>query len=310
MDFLTDPVFAGFLAASVRLAIPILLAALGGIFAERAGVLNIGLEGQMLTGALAGYAGATLTQNLWFGVIIAMVAGAMAALVLAYYAIRLRANQVIVGIALNLGLMGATSFAYRLLFGVDTPRQRVDSFQSLNLGALADIPVLGPLLFRLDALSYLALAAVFVSWFVLARLRIGLNLRAAGEHPEAAKTLGLNVPRIRFGAMAVAGALAGVGGASLSLAATGTFVDNMTAGRGYIALAILILGQRHPIGALASALLFGAAEALQLRAQLLPINIPVQFLQMLPYVLTIAVLAGLVGRSRAPAALGKPLSDD
>jgi general nucleoside transport system permease protein len=168
------------------------------------------------------------------------------------------------------------------------------------------VPIIGPLLFEHDPLTYLTVGLVIVAWLVMHRSTLGLSIKAVGEHPVAAETLGLNVIGIRYGAVMVSGALAGLGGAFLSTSATGLFLDNMTAGRGYIALAILILGRRHPFGIVAAALLFGAAEALQLRAQLLPIGVPLQFLIMLPYVLTIVVLAGFAQRSGAPAALGVP----
>ncbi|WP_210254984.1 ABC transporter permease [Methylocapsa sp. S129] len=306
LPFLADPVFAGFLSASMRLAIPILLAALGGLFSERSGVLNIGLEGAMLIGAFVGFVAAFASGNLVVGVLAAILAGVVFDLILGFYAITLGANQVVVGIAMNLLAAGFTAYFYRLIFGAGTQSPRIDAFSQLDLGQLADIPLVGPLLFRQDPLAYIALALIALAWFVTAKSRFGLNVRAVGEHPQAAETLGVNVILIRYAALSISGALAGLGGAYLSLSATGVFIDNMTAGRGYIALAILILGRRHPIGVLLAALLFGAADALQLRAQLLPIGVPLQFLLMLPYVLTIVVLAGFVGRGGAPAALGVP----
>ncbi|MBN9431394.1 MAG: ABC transporter permease [Bosea sp.] len=303
---LTDPAFAGFLSATMRLAVPILLAALGGLYAERSGVLNIGLEGAMLTGAFVGFVTAYATGSIAVAVPAAIAAGGLFGIVLAFYAVTLGANQVVVGIAMNLVAVGVTSFFYRLIFGAGTDRPRIDTLLPPDFGALADWPLIGPLLFRQDALAFLALALVPLTWFVIARTRFGLDIRAVGEHPEAAETLGVNVTRVRYGAVAISSGLAGFGGATLSLAATGVFLDGMTAGRGYIALAILILGRRHPLGVLGAALLFGAADALQLRAQILPTGLPFQFLLMLPYVLTIVVLAGFAGRGGAPAALGVP----
>ncbi|SHF65461.1 nucleoside ABC transporter membrane protein [Kaistia soli DSM 19436] len=306
LAILTDPTFVGFLSASMRLAIPIMLAALGGLFAERSGVLNIGLEGMMLVGAFFGFVAAYASGHLAIGVAVAVLAGLVAGLILGFYTITLGANQVVVGIALNLLAVGVTSFFYRLIFGAGTERPRIDAFVPLDLGRLADIPVIGPLLFRQDALAYVALALVLVTGFVMAKTRFGLDIRAVGEHPEAAETLGVNVHRIRYLAIGLSGGMAALGGAFLSLSATGVFLDGMTAGRGYIALAILILGRRHAVGVLLASLLFGAADALQLRAQILPTGVPFQFLLMLPYVLTIIVLAGFVGRAGAPAALGVP----
>lgn len=303
---LNDPVFAGFLAASMRLAMPIMLAALGGVFNERSGVVNIGLEGMMLTGAFTGFVAANLSGHLGIGVVMAIAAGAAVGLLLGWYAITIAANQVVVGIAFNLLAVGVTSFFYRMIYGVTTAQPRVTPFSPIDFGPLADITVLGPLLFRQDILAYVGLALVVVTLITMRKTRFGLNVRAAGEHPEAAETLGLNVVAIRYICIALSGAFAGLGGAVLSLSATGVYLDNMTAGRGYIALAILILGRRHAVGVALAALLFGAADALQLRAQLLHISLPLQFLLMLPYVLTIIVLAGFAGRQSAPAALGIP----
>jgi general nucleoside transport system permease protein len=307
MDFLADPVLAGFIAASVRLSIPILLAALGGMFSEKSGVLNIGLEGMMLGGCFVAFLTVYVTGNLWLGVLAAVLAGALFGLVLAWFSVSAGANQVVVGIAFNLLMLGVTAFFFRLAFDAGTTAPRIVPFAVIDFGALASIPILGPLLFQHDPLTYLTLLLVVLAFIVMHRSTIGLAIKAVGEHPEAGETLGLDVVRIRYLAVMASGALAALGGAFLSTASTGLFLDNMTAGRGYIALAILILGRRHPFGILFAALLFGGAEALQLRAQLLPIGVPLQFLIMLPYVLTIVVLAGFAGRAGAPNALGRPL---
>ncbi|MDB5562786.1 MAG: transporter permease [Hyphomicrobiales bacterium] len=308
LELIANPVFAGFLAASVRLSVPIMLAALGGMFSERSGVLNIGLEGMMLLGCFVGFAVTFATGSLWVGVLAAIVAGGACGLVLAFYAVTLRANQVVVGIAINLVMVGITSYFFRLAFGSGTSGPRIASFPPLDFGALGAIPIIGPLLFQHDALTYLALLLVLFSWILMYRSTIGLSIKAVGEHPEAAETLGLDVSAIRYLCVIASGSLAALGGAFLSLSATGLFLENMTAGRGYIALAILILGRRFPFGILGASLFFGAAEALQLRAQLLPGGVPLQFLLMLPYVLTIIVLAASAQRSNAPAALGVPFS--
>ena len=222
---LTDPVFQGFLSASTRLAIPLLLAALGGLFSERAGVLNIGLEGAMLTGAFVGFVAAFASGSSLVGVGAAIGAGALFGTILGLYAVTLGANQVVVGISMNLFVAGASAFAFRALFGPGAASPRVDALTPLDLGALADIPAIGPLLFRQDALAYGAFALVAVSWFVVARTRFGLNIRAVGEQPEAADSLGVDVGRTRHAALAISGALAALGGAYLSLAATGVFID-------------------------------------------------------------------------------------
>lgn len=306
MEFLTDPVIIGYAQAVVRMSIPILLAALGGMFAEKSGVLNIGMEGMMLSGAFVGFFTAYTTGNLWYGVACGAAAGGLLGLLLAFYQVVLGTNQVVTGIALNLLMVGATSFGYRAIvgMGVDTPR--VEPFAALPLPLLSDIPLLGPMLFAQSPLVYMAYALVIASWVVLRKMAAGTAIVAVGEHPEAAETLGISVARTRSICLLVSGLFAGFGGAFLSLSATGLFIDNMTAGRGYIALAILLLGRRHPWGILAAAALFGGADALQLRGQSFGIGIPYQFLVMLPYLLTIVVLIGFAGKVRDPAALGVP----
>lgn len=304
--FFVDPVFVGFLQATTRLAIPIMLAALGGMFAERAGVLNIGLEGMMLTGAFVGFVTAYLTGNLWYGVLMGTLSGGVLGIFLAFYTVTLGTNQVVAGIAFNLLMVGVTSYAYRVVFGMGTETQRISSFPTLPVPYLSDIPVLGPLFFQQTMLVYLALLLVPVTWVIISRMSVGTAIVAVGEHPQAAETLGISVARTRTLCLVASGLLAGLGGAFLSLSATGLFLDNMTAGRGYIALAILLLGRRSPWGILLAAGFFGAADALQLRGQGLGIGVPYQFMVMLPYLLTILVLIGFAGRVRDPAALGMP----
>jgi general nucleoside transport system permease protein len=306
LSLLTGAQMDGFLQATTRLAIPIMLAALGGMFSERAGVLNIALDGMMLVGSLTGFVVAYLTGSLWLGVVAGMLAGAALGVVLGFYTVTLASNQVVVGVAINLLAIGVTSFAYRAVFGTGTEQPRVDSFAGIDIPGLRDVPVLGPLFFEQDPLVYLTLVLVAASWVVLFRSAFGTRVIAVGEHPGAAETLGISVAHTRYLCLIISGLFAGVGGAYLSLSATGVFLDNMTAGRGYIALAILVLGRRQPFGILAASLVFGAADALQLRGQTFGFGIPYQFFLMLPYALTIVVLIGLVRRADAPAALGVP----
>jgi simple sugar transport system permease protein len=310
LALLTGAQADGFLQATMRLAIPIMLAALGGMFSERAGVLNIALDGMMLTGSLTGFVVAFYSGNLWLGVGGGMIAGAVIGVVLGFYTVTLGSNQVVVGVAINLLAIGITSFAYRAVFGTGTEQPRVTSFATLDIPILRDLPLLGPLFFKQDPLVYLTLVLVAVSAIVLFRSALGTRIIAVGEHPHAAETLGIPVARTRYLCLVISGLFAGVGGAFLSLSATGVFLDNMTAGRGYIALAILVLGRRQPFGILAASLLFGAADALQLRGQTFGFGIPYQFFLMLPYALTIIVLIGLVRRADAPAALGVPFQRD
>jgi general nucleoside transport system permease protein len=306
LALVVGPVASGFFQATTRLAAPILLAALGGMFNERAGVLNIGLEGMMLAGAFTGFTVAFASGGIWLGVAAGMVAGAAIGLLLAFYTVMLTANQVVVGIAINLVMVGATSFAFRTVFGSGTAQPRVTSFEAAHIPWLSDIPIVGPLLFQQTPLVYLAFVLVPLTWLVLDRTSAGAAITAVGEHPEAAETLGVSVAGTRSVCVIFSGCLAGLGGAFLSLSATDVFLDNMTAGRGYIALAILLLGRRNPWGILLASLLFGGADALQLRGQSFGIGLPYQFLVMLPYLLTVVVLAVFAGRVRDPAALGRP----
>jgi general nucleoside transport system permease protein len=303
-SFITSPVAAGFFAASMRLAIPIMLAALGGVYNERAGVTNIGMEGMMLMGSLTGFTVGYFTQSLWLGVLAAAVSGAFLGIVLGFFTITLDADQVVAGISLNLLCVGLTSFLYRVIFGLGLQQPRVPEFSNWNPPFLSQIPILGPLLFQQSPLVYLTYLLLAVSFVVIFRSAWGLAIIATGENPEAAETMGINVVATRYGSLLISGVLCAIGGAFLSLVATNLFLDNMTAGRGYIALAILVLGRRNPVGLLAAALMFGAADALQLRTQILKIGIPFQFMLMLPYLLTIVVLAFFVKRADNPAALG------
>ena len=305
MEVLTSPVLEGFLSASMRLAIPIMLAALGGIYNERAGVLNIGMEGMMLGGALSGFVLTFYTGSTVLGIVGAVVLGALLGLILGYFTITLAGDQVIVGIAFNLLMLGTTSFLYRAFFAVGTQRPQVEGLSQLAIPGLESVPVIGPLLFRQSALAYVAYALVILTFIAIFRTTWGLKLIAVGESPEAAETLGIHIDRTRYWSLIICGMLCALGGAFLSVGASSIFVENMTAGRGYIALAILVLGRRHPFGIFGAALLFGAADALQLRTQIIDIQIPFQFMLMLPYLLTIIVLAVFVRRTNDPAALGK-----
>lgn len=300
-----DAVVNGFLSASMRLAIPILLAALGGVFNERSGVLNIGMEGMMIVGSLVGFMAAFFLHNLWLGVLAAVASGILLGIVLGFFTISLSANQVVAGISLNLLCLGVTSLLFRVVFGVGTASPRVNAFAALPIPLLGDLPVIGPLFFRQSPLTYITYALVILSFVVIYRTGWGLGIMATGENPEAAETMGVSVTRTRYASMMASGALCALGGVFLSVDSTGLFIDNMTAGRGYIALALLILGRRHPFGLLAAALMFGAADAVQLRTQILNIGIPFQFMLMLPYVLTMVVLAVFVRRIDNPAALGQ-----
>ena len=294
-------------AAALRIATPLLFAALGGILSERAGVFAVGLEGMMLTGAFAGVIATHSLGHAGLGLMASAVGGALLAAVVAIATVRCRADQMVSGLAANILALGLTSFLLRGLFGRgEAPIVRVTPLSPIPIPVLADIPVVGPLLFRQPALTYVGLALVVVMLVALHRTRAGLTLRAVGENPAAAFASGADPVRVRYLAVIGAGALAGVGGAVLSLQQVGTFTDGMTNGRGYLALAAIIVGRWSPGGALVGCLLFGAADALQLRVQGLRLPFSSYVIQMLPYVVSLAVLAGLGRSARLPAAIGIP----
>ncbi len=295
-----DAVFV-LVASALALGTPLLFAALGELVSERAGVLNIGVEGVMLTGAFAGFLGCWTTGSPVVGMAAAGAAAMLLGLVLAIWVVGFDADQVVAGAALNILALGVTGVAYRAVFGVTGAALTVPTFQPLAIGG--DMPWLAP--FRQPLPVYAALALVPLVWVVLARTRLGLALRAVGEAPDAAASLGIRVGAMRVGAILVAALLAGIGGGCLSLAYSNTFVEGMSAGRGFIALAIVVFGRWRPLGILAGALLFGAASAGQFQLQAAGVAVSYHLLLMLPYVLTLAVLAFASGTATAPAALGR-----
>jgi len=296
----------GFLAAAVRVATPLLLAATGEVVAERSGVINLGLEGMMLAGALAATLGASAAGP-WTGLGAAVLAGILLAAVFAAVAIGARADQIIAGTAITLGAIGLTGTIYRQAFGTGGAGLALPTLAPMPLPVLSRIPVLGPALFDQPVPTYLALVALPLVWWVLFRTRMGLILRATGEGATMARAAGVRTGAVRTAATLVGGGFAGLAGATLVLAQVGTFAERMTAGRGYVAIAIVVLGRWHPAGVAVAALLFGAATALQYVFQALGLAVPYQLFLMLPYVLTLLALAGAVGRVRAPADLGKAL---
>jgi ABC-type uncharacterized transport system permease subunit len=294
----------GFLAAAVRVATPLLLAATGETVAERSGVINLGTEGIMLAGALAAALGAT-AWGPWAGLGAAMLAGMCLAAVFALIAIGARADQIITGTAITLAAVGLTGTIYRKAYGDTGAGLSLPTLPNLPIPGLSDIPVVGPGLFDQPAPTYLAVAALPLVWWVLFRTRLGLQLRATGEAAAMARAAGVRTGLMRAGATIIGGGFAGLGGATLVLAQVGTFAERMTAGRGYLAIAIVVLGRWHPAGVAAAALLFGGATALQFLFQALGTRAPYQLFLMLPYVLTLLALAGAVGRVRAPGDLGR-----
>ncbi len=295
-----------FLEASVRLGIPLALAALGETLSERSGVINIGLEGSIIAGALGGALGALATGSAGAGVVVGAVAGLAVALVFAVFVVVLNTDQIITGTAVTLGGLGLTAAIYQSRFGVTGTALTLPTLQPWRVPGLAEIPLVGGALFGQAPTAYLAYALAPLLWWVLFRTEWGLEIRAAGEDPDAANAAGVAVRRLRFMTTLVGGALAGIAGAHLALAHTGTFSEGMSAGRGFIAIAVVVLGRWNPIWVLAAALFFGAASALQFAMQTLGFDIGYQLFLAFPYLLTLTALAGWVGRSRAPAALALP----
>ncbi|MCD1144843.1 ABC transporter permease [Kocuria sp. LUK] len=302
---------SGLLAGSVALAVPLVFGSLGGLLCERSGVVNIAIEGQLLFGAFAAAVAGSLAGSAWVGLLAAVLGAALVSLVLAVFAITYRVNQVIVGVVLNVLVSGLTGFLFATVLEPDAavfnapPR-----LPRVAVPVLAEIPVLGPILFDQSVIGYLMWAAVAVVWFALYRTRWGLRTRAVGEHPKAADTLGVRVNALRFRNVLLGGAVAGLGGAFYTLVSVSAFTRDMTSGAGYIALAALIFGRWNPVGALLASLLFGFASNLQSILSFLGTPVPSQFLAMLPYVVTILAVAGLVGASRAPAASGRPYTKE
>ena len=294
----------GFLSSAVRVATPLLLAATGETVTERSGVINLGIEGQMLVGALAA-ALASAVWGPWGGLAAGLLAGALTASVLAFLVVGARADQIIVGTAVTLAAVGLTGTIYRQAYGMMGAGLSLPTFSSLSVPALVRIPVLGPALFDQPAPTYLAVLALPLVWWGLFRTRLGLALRATGEGAAMARAMGVRTGLVRASATVIGGGFAGLGGATLVLAQVGTFAERMTAGRGFLAIAIVVLGRWHPGGVALAALLFGMATALQFLFQALGVEAPYQLFLMLPYLLTLLALAGAVGRVRAPADLGR-----
>jgi simple sugar transport system permease protein len=295
------------LLGTVSLSVPFIFGAMGGVLSERSGVVNIAIEGQLLGGAFLAAVVGSMTRSIWLGLIAALVAGVLVSFVLAAFAIKYFVDQVIVGVVINVLVLGLTNFLYSQVltknasFLNDPPR-----LPSLPIPGLSAIPVIGPVLFDQSIivyLMYIAVAAVYVGLF---HTRWGLRLRSVGEHPQAADTVGINVTGTRFWNVSLAGAIVGLGGAYFTLGSVGSFNEDMTGGQGYIALAAVIFGRWDPIRATLAALLFGFASNLQYTLAAVGSPVPSEFLLMLPYVVTILAVAGFVGYVRGPAASGKP----
>ena len=292
--------------ATLAAAVLLLLPALGGTVSERSGVVNIAMEGMMLTGAFFAVAADLAWHNVWLATAVAMIAAALMAAIHAVVSIRFRADQIVSGIAINIFAAGLTVFLINRIYGLQDVGHVAPSelLPYINVPGLDQIPFLGKVLFQQNVIVYVALVLLVLTHIVLFRTRLGLRIRAVGEHPQAADTAGINVFLIRYGAVITSGLLSGLSGAFLAIGISNTFVPNMTDGRGYIALAAMIFGKWTPFGAFVACVIFGLGQAIYDNNSI--IHISPYLLSMLPYILTLIVLAGLVGRSIPPAADGLP----
>ena len=302
-DLFSVTVLIGILASGIRLATPYLYAAIGETFGQRSGVLNLGVEGQMLLGAFAAFYVALTTGNLWLAVLVSMLVGAILGLAMAFVTVNLQAQQGISGIGFYLFGLGMSDLLFQKMLGtVET----VKGFPKVHIPFLSDIPGLGEIFFSQNILVYIAYLLVPIAWFVLNKTTLGLKIRSVGENPEAADSLGVSVAGIRYFTIMLGGTLSGVAGASLSIALLNVFQQNLTSGLGFIAVALVYFGGWRPWGVLGGALLFSMVNSLQLWIQVLGIPVPSDIAVMMPYVLTILVLVATVSRVRSPSALTKP----
>ena len=298
----------GMLQDTVSRSVPITLGALAGILCERSGVINIAIEGMLLAGAFTGAVGASLT-NLWIGIFIAMLTGVFLAWILGVFSIRYRVDQVIVGFAINFFALGITSFLTFRVLATNPDYNYLVPVMPISIPLLSKIPFFGQIFFVQTIFVYFSFVAVAVLTWALYRTRWGLRTRAAGEYPKAAGTLGVDVIKLRYRNLLAAGAMAGIGGAWWPIGTVGRFDQNITGGRGFIALAAVIFGRWHPVGAFSGALVFALAEAVRLKIGNFDTGIPSEFLLMAPYLVTLLVVAGFIGASRAPKAAGQPYDE-
>ena len=299
-------ILISFLSSMIMLSTPTLIASLGIVFSERAGIVNIGTEGMMLMGALAGVIGSLLTGSVWLGALIAMLVAMLFAAIFGYFTVIVKADQTVIGTGMNILASGLTITVNRAFFGASTSPPKIDVFGKAPIPLLSDIPVLGQVLFNQPLPVYIAFLLVPVAWFVMFRTNTGLKLRAVGENPRACDTVGINVIRTRFMSILYSGIMAGFAGAFVSMGQMSFFTENMIAGGGFMALAAVVFGNYTPVGVMGAALVFGASNALKFLLQALDTGIPSQFLVMLPYIITILALCGLIRRSNKPASSAIP----
>jgi ABC-type uncharacterized transport system permease subunit len=296
----------GMLQSTVLRAVPIGFGALAGVLCERAGVVNIAIEGMLLSAAFTSTLAASVADNLWVGLLIGAITGGIVAWMLAVLSIRYLVDQIVAGTVINIFALGITSYMSSRFLQANEALNNPGRFQNIEIPLLSDIPLVGPVLFDHNIFVYLLFAIVALSYIGLFRTRWGLRVRAVGEHPRAADTVGIRVLFTRYRNVILGGVVAGIGGAYFTLGAVGRFEEGMTAGRGFIGLAAMIFGRWNPVGALAAALIFGFADSLQVKLNILRVGIPSEFLAMAPYLVTILIVAGAAHRVRPPAADGKP----
>lgn len=299
-----------FLASDIRTAVPILIAALGIVFSQRAGIVNIGIEGLMLIGSFAGVLGSYITGSVFLGTIVAVISSMLFALIFAFFTITIKADQTVVGTAINIIAGGLTIVLNRVIFGSNMTNIQLDVFDIVPIPILSKIPILGPSLFTQSIPVYIIFLLVPIAHFVLYKTNTGLKIRAVGENPKACDTVGLNVIKIRYATVLYSGLMAGVAGAFVSMGQLSFFTEGMVAGRGFMALAAVVFGNYSPYGVMFASLVFGAGEALQYRLQASGSGIPYQFLLMLPYLITIVAVCILTKKSNQPAASGVPYNKE
>lgn len=295
-----------FFASAIRMATPLILGGIGAMFSERAGILNLGVEGMMLMGAFAAAITSLATGNPWLGVLGGAAVGGLVGLLHAFMCIKVKSNQTVIGTGINILAMGIPPMILQALYGNPGSSPAVPSLKAISIPGLVHIPIIGKIIGTQNPLTYIALLLVPAATFFLYKMKTGLQIRAVGEHPLAADTVGVNVFGIKYGCVILSGVLAGVGGAYLSLSQVSMFVKGMTNGRGFMAMAAMIFGNWTPVGVLKGSLLFGFADSLQMSIQVAGWPIPTEVLLSIPYILTIVTLAGFVGRATAPKGVGKP----
>ena len=294
------------LLATVRMAVPLIFIATAELYSERAGMVNIGLEGLAAIGSLVGFLMCYITGSAWIGILCGALAGILVNMIYAFATVTLCANHTVYGTAINIFAPALASFINRIYFGAGSQLNQIKLMNTVNIPGLKDIPFVGPLLFNQTPMVYLAFALVIFTSVYFNRTKSGLNYKSVGEHPKAAATLGIPVIRIKYLSCVICGALAGIGGAYLTTCYSNTFTEGNIAGRGFIGLAAVIFGRWSAVGVMLACLFFGFCDALQIRLQVMSIGIPYQFFQMIPYVATIIVLSILGGKKSGPAAKGQP----